>query len=67
MLTIDPATIARRNRLQLHANLEARILAYVRDRENPFDEPEARYAYLCGQLDLIGELRRCAVADALDA
>lgn len=67
LTTLTPASALRRDRLRLHADLERRILSYLRERENPFDQPETCHAYVKGQLDLIRELRRCAVADATDA
>lgn len=68
MLIIDSyASALRRDRLRLHADLESRLLDYLRERENPFDQPETCHAYIKGQLDLIRALRRCAVADAIDA
>lgn len=63
----SPASALRRNRLRLHADLETRVLTYFRERENPGETPETRYAYLRGQLDLIAELRRIAISDAIDA
>lgn len=64
---LDPASAERRERLRLHVDLERRILTYLCERENPGTTPETRYAYIKGQADLIRELRRCALADALDA
>lgn len=63
----DPASALRRDRLRLHADLELRILNYLRERENPGTSAETRYAYLRGQADLICELRRIAISDAADA
>ncbi len=68
MLILDhPASALRRDRLRLHADLESRVLDYLRERPNPFDDPESRYAYIKGQLDLIHELRRIAISDSTDA
>lgn len=67
ILELDPATAQRRDLLRLHALLEMRVLDYLRERKNPCETPETRHAYIRGQADLISELRRIAISDALDA
>lgn len=68
---VDPylmskSVAARRERLRFHTDLEARVLAYLIERENPGSTPENRYAYLRGQADLILFLRDCAIQDSID-
>lgn len=66
LIHTDPASAQRRERLRLHVDLERRVLTYLCERENPCESPETRYAYIRGQADLIRELRRIAVSDAID-
>lgn len=58
----------RNQRLSHHAALEERLLPYLRERINPYPEgSESSCAYVQGQLDLIRELRRCALEESFDA